>query len=126
MRDGHNVCERHLMSDHSPTGSSCPTTYRLLQGFRASFEDGPLRQRLSGQPEWHMYDDHAGHLASFRGDSTDAIRSAMRLVMDRGDFGTGDWFLVASGEYEFRLNNVGIALRAEALRRREGMDHGGE
>ncbi|WP_074021056.1 hypothetical protein U8D42_28805 (plasmid) [Mycobacterium europaeum] len=85
-----------------------------------------MRQRLSGQPEWHMYDDHAGHLASFRGDSTDAIRSAMRLVMDRGDFGTGDWFLVASGEYEFRLNNVGIALRAEALRRREGMDHGGE
>lgn len=114
------------MSDHGPASSSCPTTYRLLQGFRASIDDGPLRQRTSEQPEWHMYDDHAVHLASFRGDSTDAIRGAMRLVMDRGDFGTGDWFLVASGEYEFRLNNLGIALRAEALRRREGTDRGGE
>ncbi|MBY0290914.1 MAG: hypothetical protein K2X52_27810 [Mycobacteriaceae bacterium] len=73
-----------------------------------------------------MYDENAVHLASFKGDSADAVRSAMRAVIDRGDFGTGDWFLVGSGEYEFRLNNVGISLRAEALRRREGMDHGGE
>jgi hypothetical protein len=71
------------MSDHRPASSSCPTTYRLLQGFGASIDDGALRQRPSGQPEWHMYDDHAVHLASFTGDSTDAIRGAMRLVMDR-------------------------------------------
>lgn len=114
-----------MMSDRAAAASH-PTTYRLLQAFRGSIDDDPLRQRPSGEPEWHMYDDHAVHLASFRGDSTDAVRSAMRLVIDRGDFGTGDWFLVGSGEYEFRLNNVGIALRAEALRRREETDHGGE
>jgi hypothetical protein len=45
---------------------------------------------------------------------------------DQGDFGTGDWFLVAHGEYEFRLNNIGISLQAEASRRREGTDHAGE
>jgi hypothetical protein len=45
---------------------------------------------------------------------------------NRGDFGTGDWFLVGAGEYEFRLNNVGIAIRAEASRRREDTDHYGE
>jgi hypothetical protein len=113
------------MSDREPAVSRL-TTYRLLQGFRGSLDDPPLRQRPSRDPEWHMYDDHAVHLASFKGDSADAIRSAMRVVMDRGDFGTGDWFLVGPSEYEFRLNNVGISLRAEASRRREGTDHGGE
>lgn len=103
------------------------TTYRLLQGLRGSVDDATLRQRPSGEPEWHMYDDQAVHLASFTGDSTDAVKGAMHLVIERGDFGTGDWFLVGSGEYEFRLNNVGIALRAEALRRHEeGMGHGGD
>lgn len=112
------------MSQREPAVSRL-TTYRLLQGFRGSIDDAALRQRPSGEPEWHMYDDQAVHLASFRGDSTDAIKSAMHLVIEKGDFGTGDWFLVGSGEYEFRLNNVGIALRAEALRRlEEGTDHG--
>jgi hypothetical protein len=81
------------------------TTYRLAQGFRAGLDEPPMRQRLSGDPEWHLYDDHAVHLASFKGDSSDAIKGAMREVMDRGDFGTGDWFLVDHGEYEFRLND---------------------
>ncbi len=113
------------MSERGPVDSRL-TTYRLLQGFRGSLDNPPLRRRPSGDPEWHMYDDHAVHLASFKGDSGDAIGSAMRVVMDRGDFGTGDWFLVGPGEYEFRLNNVGISLRAEASRRREGTDRGGE
>lgn len=114
------------MSDQEPVDGRV-TTYRLLQGFRGSIDDPPpLRQRPSGDPEWHMYDDHAVHLATFKGDSTEAIRSAMRVVMDRGDFGTGDWFLVGPGEYEFRLNNVGIFLPAEASRRHEGTDHDGE
>jgi hypothetical protein len=26
----------------------------------------------------------------------------MRVVIDRGDFGTGDWFLAGHGHYEFR------------------------
>lgn len=114
-----------VMSDQEPVNGRL-TTYRLLQGFRGSLDDPPLRQRPSGDPQWHMYDDHAVHLASFKGDSADAIRSAMRVVIDRGDFGTGDWFLVGPGEYEFRLNNVGISLRAEASRRRGETDHGGE
>lgn len=113
------------MSERGPAASRV-TTYRLLQGFRGSLDDPPLRQRPSGEPEWHMYDDHAVHLASFEGDSAEAITSAMRVVMDRGDFGTGDWFLVGRGEYEFRLNNIGISLRAEASHRHEGTDHGGE
>jgi len=69
------------------------TTYRLVQGFRAGLDEPPMRQRLSGDAEWHLYDDHAVHLASFKGDSSDAIKGAMREVVDRGDFGTGDWFL---------------------------------
>jgi hypothetical protein len=113
------------MSEREPAAGRF-TTYRLLQGFRGSVDDAAWRQRPRGEPEWQMYDDHAVHLASFRGDSTDAVKSAMRLVIQRGDFGTGDWFLVGSGEYEFRLNNVGIALQAEALRRHEGTDHGGD
>jgi hypothetical protein len=113
------------MSDREPAASRL-TTYRLIQGFRGSIDDPPLRQRPSGEPEWHMYDDHAVHLASFKGDSSGVIGGAMHVVMDRGDFGTGDWFLVARGEYEFRLNNIGISLRAEASRHREGSDHGGE
>ena len=58
------------------------------------------------------------------GDCADAITRAMRfMVMDRGDFGTGDWFLVKSSENEFRLDNVGIALRADGIcRHRVGTD----
>jgi hypothetical protein len=26
----------------------------------------------------------------------------MRVVIDRGDFGTSDWFLAGHGHYEFR------------------------
>ncbi len=73
-----------VMSDQEPAASRL-TTYRLLQGFRGSLDDPPLRQRPSGDPQWHMYDDHAVHLASFKGDSAEAIRSAMRVVIDRGE-----------------------------------------
>ncbi|MDT5050063.1 MAG: hypothetical protein QOG75_5967 [Mycobacterium sp.] len=31
-----------------------------------------------------------------------AVTQAMRVVIDRGDFGTGDWFLAGHGHYEFR------------------------
>lgn len=113
------------MSDQEPVNSRL-TTYRLLQGFRGSLDDPPLRQRPSGDPEWHMYDEDAAHLATFKGDSADAIKSAMRVVIDRGDFGTGDWFLAGHGEYEFRLNTTGIALRAQASPRPEGTDRGGD
>ena len=74
------------MSDREPVNGRL-ATYRLLQGFRGRIDDPPLRQRPSGHPEWHMYDDDAVHLGSFKGDSADAIRSAMRVVIDRGDFG---------------------------------------
>jgi hypothetical protein len=52
--------------------------------------------------KWVMYDEHGNVLGSFEGTSTDAITQAMRIVIDRGDFGTGDWFLAGTGEYEFR------------------------
>lgn len=113
------------MTDDGPISSRL-TTYRLLQGFRGSIDDPPLRKLPSGKPEWHMCDDHAMHLATSKGDSAQAITSAMRVVIDRGDFGTGGWFLVTHGEYEFRLNNIDIALRAQASRHYDEMDHGGE
>lgn len=53
--------------------------------------------------KWVMYDDHQNVLARFEGTSADAITQAMRFVIDRGAFGTGDWFLAGPGEYEFRL-----------------------
>ena len=62
--------------------------------------------------KWVMYDDQHNVLATFDGDSGDAIRGAMRVVMDRDDFGTGDWFRAGTGEYEFRLNAIGLFLRA--------------
>lgn len=100
------------MNNHGPTHRRA-TTYRLLKGFRGSVDDPPLKRRPTGEPQWHMYDEQAVHLATFGGEATDAIRSAMRLVTDRGDFGTGDWFLVGDSEYEFRLNATGIALRTQ-------------
>jgi hypothetical protein len=51
---------------------------------------------------WHMYDVDNNHLADFEGNSADAVTQAMRVVIDRGDFGTGDWFLAGHGHYEFR------------------------
>lgn len=113
------------MTEQEPINSRL-STYRLLQGFRGSLNDPPLRQRPSGDPEWHMYDEDAAHLATFQGDSAAAIESAMRVVIDRGDFGTGDWFLVRHGEYEFRLNTTGIALRAQGSPRSRGIDPLGE
>lgn len=62
--------------------------------------------------KWVMYDDRNNVLASFEGSSSDAIAGAMRVVIDRDDFGTGDWFLVGRGEYEFQLNAIGLFLRA--------------
>ncbi len=60
------------MSDRYPA-TSRRATYRLLRGFRSSIDDPALRQRPSGEPEWHMNDDDAMHLASFKGESADAI-----------------------------------------------------
>jgi hypothetical protein len=51
---------------------------------------------------WHMYDVEKNHLAAFEGSSADAVTAAMRVVIDRGDFGTGDWFRAGDGHYEFR------------------------
>jgi hypothetical protein len=51
---------------------------------------------------WHMYDVDNNHLATFEGSSADAVTQAMRVVIDRGDFGTGDWFRAGHGHYEFR------------------------
>lgn len=62
--------------------------------------------------KWVMYDEPGNVLATFDGSSADAVQGAMRVVMDRDDFGTGDWFRVAHGEYEFRLNAIGLFLRA--------------
>ena len=53
------------MSGRGPVNDRL-TTYRLLQGLRGSVADPPLRQRPSGDPEWHMYDEDAVHLASFK------------------------------------------------------------
>lgn len=86
--------------------------YRLLRGFRGSVDDSPLHKRPPGEPGWHMYDDRGSYIATFTGDSAAAIQGAMRVVIDRDDFGTGDWFLVGDGEYEFQLNAIGLFLRA--------------
>lgn len=62
--------------------------------------------------KWVMYDEHHDIIGTFEGSSADAIKAAMRVVIDRDDFGTGDWFLVGRGEYEFQLNAIGLFLRA--------------
>lgn len=47
-----------------------------------------------------------GEMAALR-----RIKAAMRVVIDRDDFGTSD-FLVGTGEYAFQLNAIGLFLRA--------------
>jgi hypothetical protein len=50
------------MSDRKPITSL--STYRLVEAFRAEIDKLAMAQRPTGGPEWHMYDDHAVHLAT--------------------------------------------------------------